>query len=58
LHRVLEFSGRAARGLFSAIHVIAEHLRHDAIAAKEVDLKAMSLLLRARFRVDATDVFF
>jgi hypothetical protein len=44
--------------LFSAVHVIAEHLRHHAIAAKEVDLKTMRLLLRARFRVDATDVLF
>jgi hypothetical protein len=46
------------RGLLTAIHVIAKHLGHDAITAEEVDLEAVGLLLRARFRVDAADVFF
>ena len=57
-HRLLKLSGGAACGLFSAKYVVAEHLRHHAIAAKEMDLKAMCLLLRAWLRVDTTDVFF
>jgi len=57
-HRLLELSSGASRGLFSAKYVIAEHLRHHTIAAEEVDLKAMGLLLCARFGVDTTDVFF
>src|SRR5215211_6321616 len=57
-HRLLELSGGAPRGLFSAEYVVAEHPRHHTIAAEEVDLKAMCLLLCARFRVDTADVFF
>src|SRR5215469_12098466 len=57
-HRLLELSSSAACGLFSAIHVVTEHPRHHTIATEEVDLKAMCLLLRARFRVDTADVFF
>ena len=40
------------------MYVIAEHLRDHAIAAEEVDLKTMGLLLRARFRVDTPNVLF
>ena len=57
-HRLFELSGCTSRSLFSAVHIIAEHLRYHAIAAEEVHLKTMSLLLRARFRVDTADVFF
>ena len=48
-HRLLELSGGSSCGLFSTMHVIAEHPRHHAIATEEVDLKAMCLLLSARF---------
>jgi hypothetical protein len=57
-HRLLEFSGGASCCLFSAVNIVAEHPRHYTIAAQEVDLKAMCLLLCARFRVDTADVFF
>src|SRR5690349_17011282 len=57
-HRLLEFSSSAACRLFSAKHVVTEHPRHYTIAAQEVDLEAMCLLLRARFRIDTPDVFF
>ena len=57
-HRLLKLSGGTPRGLFSAKYVVAEHLRHHTIAAEEVDLKAMCLLLCPRFRVDTADVFF
>jgi hypothetical protein len=55
---LLEFSGGTPRGLLSAKHVIAEHPGHDAVTAQEMDLKAMCLFLRARFRVDTADVLF
>jgi hypothetical protein len=55
---LLELSGGASRGLFSAKYVVAEHLRYHTIAAKEVDLKAMCLLLCPRFRIDTADVLF
>jgi len=55
---LLEFSGGTPRGLLPAVDVIAEHPGHHPIAAKEVDLKTMRLLLRARLRVDAADVLF
>ncbi|PYI81906.1 MAG: hypothetical protein DMF05_01315 [Verrucomicrobia bacterium] len=40
------------------MNLVAEHPRHHTITAKEMDLKAMCLLLCARFRVDSADVFF
>src|SRR4249919_3532413 len=55
-HRLLKLSGGASCGLFSAKYVVAEHLRHHTIAAEEVDLKAMCLLLFARFSVDTAYV--
>jgi hypothetical protein len=57
-HRLLELSGGASCGLFSAKYIVAEHPRHHTIAAQEVNLKAMCLLFRARFGVDTTDIFF
>jgi len=55
---VLELSGGPSCGFFSAMYVITEHPCDHTIAAEEVDLKAMCLLLRARFGVDTADVFF
>ena len=57
-HRLLELSSSAPCSLFSTKHIVTEHLRHHAIATEEVHLKAMCLLLSARFRVDSADVFF
>src|ERR1700746_1080066 len=57
-HRLSELSGSSARGLFSAIYVVTEHPCHHTVAAQEVDLEAMCLLLCARFRIDTADVFF
>src|ERR1700761_6241285 len=56
--RLLELSGSSACGLFSAIYIVTEHPRHHTIAAQEMDLEAVCLLLCAWFRIDTTDVFF
>jgi hypothetical protein len=54
--RSLEFLRGTLRLQFAAIDTIAKHLGYDFISAKEMDLKAMRLFLRARFCVDATNV--
>src|SRR5262245_38895376 len=53
-----ELSGSTSSGLLFAIYVVAEHPCYHTIAAQKVNLKAMCLLLCARFRVDTADVFF
>jgi hypothetical protein len=54
--RSLEFPRGISRLQFAAIDTVAKHLGNDFFPAKEMDLKTMRLLLRARFCVDAANV--
>ena len=49
---------RTPRAFLAAVTVITEQTRDRIPAAKEVNLKTVSLFLGARFRVDAPDVLF
>ena len=56
--RALEFPCGTPRCFLSTVDAVAKHLCNHLIAAKEMDLKAMRLSLRAPFCVDASDIRF
>jgi hypothetical protein len=56
--RPFKISRGAAGGSFPSVKRIAKHLRNRGVSAEKMHLKTVGLLFRARFRVNAPDIWF